>query len=146
MSSAPQTPPASPEANALPEPGEAPLAVALVLATERDAPSARRLAEALLERNLVGCVSWSPVTSLYRWQSSLELGEEVQLLLKTSPRQLPALARALDELHSYETPEWIHWIGSSGGAYGQWLMEGLRSRGADAPAPAGDAGSGGPAG
>jgi len=106
----------------------------LVLTTEASAELARSLAAELLERRLVACVSLVPVQSHYRWQGAITCGEEVQLLLKTSLGLLPALRQALLELHSYNTPEWIHWSASSEGAYGQWLLDCL-SPDAGPPAP-----------
>ena len=54
---------------------------------------------------------------------------------------------ALGQLHSYDTPEWIHWQASSDGPYGRWLLEQLAlSPGGGPPAPAGRPGAGDPAG
>ena len=75
----------------------------LVLTTEADQPRAQALAEALLERRLVACVSLQPLQSLYRWKGELQRDAEVQLLLKTSADQLGRLQEAVMELHSYDT-------------------------------------------
>ncbi|MCP9932586.1 divalent-cation tolerance protein CutA [Cyanobium sp. Candia 9D4] len=129
----------------MPEPAPTPLS--LVLTTEADRERAEALARELLERGLVACASLHPAVSLYRWQGRLERSEEVQLLLKTTPAQLEALRRALGELHSYDTPEWIHWTAASDGSYGRWLLEQLAlSPGGGPPAPAGTPGDGDPAG
>ncbi|PSB37254.1 divalent-cation tolerance protein CutA [Aphanothece minutissima] len=128
-------------------PGPAPTPLSLVLTTEADRERAEALARELLERGLVACASLHPVVSLYHWQGRLERSEEVQLLLKTTPSQLEALRRALGELHSYDTPEWIHWAAASDGPYGRWLLEQLAlSPGGGPPAPAGRPGDGDPAG
>ena len=42
----------------------------LALTTEANAERAQQLAEALLERHLVACVSIHPVQSFYRWAVS----------------------------------------------------------------------------
>jgi periplasmic divalent cation tolerance protein len=99
------------------------LLLSLVLTTEASLERAEALALALLERRLVACVSLFTVRSHYRWQGRLERSEEVQLLLKTSPELLEALHRSVLELHSYSTPEWIHWPASSAGAYAAWCGE-----------------------
>jgi len=129
----------------MPDPDPIPLR--LVLTTEADRERAEALALALLERGLVACASLHPVVSLYRWQGRLERAEEVQLLLKTTPDQLEGLRRTLGELHSYDTPEWIHWRASSEGPYGRWLLEQMViSPGGGPPAPAGRPGGADPAG
>ena len=48
----------------------------LALTTEANAERAQQLAEALLERHLVACVSIHPVQSFYRWEGSLQASHE----------------------------------------------------------------------
>ena len=95
--------------------------VVLVLTTEADLERAEALAQRLLEQGLVACVSLYPVTSCYRWQGRLERSPEVQLLIKSDPSRLEQLRRTVHELHSYATPEWIHWPATAGEAYGAWV-------------------------
>jgi periplasmic divalent cation tolerance protein len=105
--------------------GEGERTLALVLTTEASRERAEALALTLLQQRLVACVSLLPVQSHYRWQGGLERAEEVQLLLKTSPELLNDLRAALATLHSYQTPEWIHWQATTAGAYGAWCEEQL---------------------
>ena len=117
----------------------------VVLTTEADQARAQALAEALLERRLVACVSLQPLLSLYRWKGELQRDAEVQLLLKTSADQLGRLREAVMELHSYDTPEWLTWPVEASGAYGAWALAHLSSDGLR-PAPAGTPGDEPPAG
>lgn len=111
------------------------LPLELVLTTEADLGRAERLALTLLERRLVACVSLLPVRSTYRWEGRVEQAEEVQLLLKTSPDRLGELHRAVRALHSYTTPEWIHWRASAGGGYASWCAAELAAPGGTPPSP-----------
>jgi periplasmic divalent cation tolerance protein len=92
----------------------------LVLTTEATLQLAEQLAHALLERELVACVSFLPIVSLYRWEGQRMRSEEVQLLLKTQPACLKTLHATILSLHSYETPEWITIRGHTCGDYGLW--------------------------
>jgi periplasmic divalent cation tolerance protein len=98
----------------------------LVLTSEASQERAEALAHQLLERRLVACATLLPGRSLYRWHGRIEHEAEVLLLLKTEKARLAALQTALLELHSYETPEWMHWSAASGGGYALWLAEQLR--------------------
>lgn len=121
----------------LPESAGLPAArLLLALTTEATPALAEALAEALLERRLAACVALQPLRSLYRWQGELERGEEVQLLIKSHPSRLAELAAAVHQLHSYTTPEWIHWQADCSSSYGSWLAAscGLSPGGA-APVP-----------
>ena len=95
----------------------------LVLTTEADQERAAALARVLLERRLAACVALRPVLSLYHWDGQLERSAEVQLLIKTLAHHLGALEAAVRELHSYSTPEWIHWPARCSADYGAWLLE-----------------------
>ena len=105
----------------------------LALTTEANAERAQQLAEALLERHLVACVSIHPVQSFYRWEGSLQASHEVQLLMKTSAQHVDALRLAVSELHSYDTPEWLCWPVTTSPAYAAWAIAELSS---DASPPA----------
>ena len=105
----------------------------LALTTEANAERAQQLAEALLERRLVACVSMHAVQSHYRWEGALQCSDETQLLMKTSAQHLEALRSAVSELHSYDTPEWLSWPVTSSPAYGAWALAELSS---DASPPA----------
>lgn len=102
-------------------------AVVLALTTEADEGKAEALARALLDRRLVACVSLRPVRSLYRWQGQVEEGLEVELLLKTTPERVAALEAAVQELHSYDTPEWLCWPADASGPYAAWAWEATSS-------------------
>lgn len=95
--------------------------VLVALTTEADQQRAEALAQQLLDRALVACVSLQPVTSLYHWQGKVERSQEVQLLCKTSAAALPALEAAVRELHSYDTPEWLVWPATAAADYAAWL-------------------------
>ena len=101
----------------------------VALTTEGDQARAEALAEALLERRLVACVSLQPQRSIYRWNGRFERDSEVQLLLKTSSCCLDALREAVMELHSYQTPEWLIWAVDAAPAYGQWALAEISSGG-----------------
>jgi periplasmic divalent cation tolerance protein len=89
---------------------------------------ADRLAAALVERRLAGCVQIvGPVLSIYRWQGAVERAEEWLCLIKFAADQYPAVEDAVRKLHSYECPEIIATpivAGSEG--YLAWLGEQTR--------------------
>ena len=105
----------------------------LALTTEASPECAQHLADALLERRLVACVSIHPVQSFYRWEGGLQQSHEVQLLMKTSTQHLEALRSVVSELHSYDIPEWLSWPVTASPAYGAWALAELSS---DASPPA----------
>lgn len=96
----------------------------VVFITAPNKEEASRLAEALVEKRLAGCVQILPgVESVYRWQGQIERAEEVLLIAKTLSGKFDELRREVTALHSYETPEIVALpIVSGSGPYLDWLM------------------------
>ena len=131
----------------LPESTAQPASLLLALTTEATPALAEALAEALLARRLAACVALQPITSHYHWQGSQQRGAEVQLLIKSHPTCRVELEAAVHRLHSYSTPEWIHWQAQCSPAYASWLAASCGvSPGDAAPARADRTGGAAPAG
>ncbi|MFT4112979.1 divalent-cation tolerance protein CutA [Silvibacterium sp.] len=95
----------------------------IVLSTASSAEEATRIANHLVEHRLAACVNLVPgLTSIYRWQGTVEAASEVLLLIKTAESRLADLEAALHTLHSYEVPEFVV-LGIEGGSatYLDWL-------------------------
>ncbi len=85
---------------------------------------AEAIATALVEAKLAACVSFTPMTSIYRWQGAIQLDTEWQLIIKTNLNVFPALCQKIQELHSYEVPEIIALPITAGlPAYLKWIGE-----------------------
>lgn len=100
--------------------------VVLVTAGSRD--EGEKIAHALVEERMAACVNViGGVRSIYRWQGEIESEEEVLLLIKTASAKIDALRRRMQELHSYETPEFLVLsVEQSSDAYLAWLYSSVR--------------------
>jgi periplasmic divalent cation tolerance protein len=100
----------------------------LVLVTCASAAEAKRIACAVVEARLAGCVNILPgaITSFYRWEGKVESAREHLLLIKTSRKRLAKLQAAIEQLHSYDVPEFIALpIAAGSRAYLAWLDDSL---------------------
>ena len=100
----------------------------LALTTTASREEAERIAHALVEERLAACVNIaSGVRSIYRWQGAVETADEVLLLIKTTVQHIDKLRMRLDELHSYELPEFLV-LEIAGGSqeYLDWVSASLR--------------------
>jgi periplasmic divalent cation tolerance protein len=78
----------------------------LVFCTVPDDPTAERLARGLVDARLAACVNViRGVKSFYRWQGSIEVDDELQLVIKTRPGRFAELARWIKANHPYDVPE-----------------------------------------
>jgi periplasmic divalent cation tolerance protein len=98
--------------------------VVMVLTTLGIGTDAGSIARTLVEERLAACVNvLPPMTSCYRWKGAIEEDREQQLVMKTTPDRVDALARRLRELHPYELPEFIVLDATASEAYGVWVGE-----------------------
>jgi periplasmic divalent cation tolerance protein len=95
----------------------------IVLTTTDTQELAARIANELVERRHAACVNIiHGLTSVYRWHGAVETASEILLLIKTSVEQLPALEAAIQELHTYDVPEFLVLDVEAGSrSYLEWL-------------------------
>lgn len=66
---------------------------------------AEQAGRSIVERQLAACVNILPgMISYYRWQGSIERGEEVVMIIKTRAALAEAVRAAVKEMHAYTTP------------------------------------------
>jgi len=99
----------------------------IVMTTVVSSEEGTRLGQTLVEERLAACATLlPPVHSIYRWQGKIESSAETLLLLKTTNHQLPGLEARLQELHSYQTPEFLVLAIEAGShTYLTWLSDNL---------------------
>jgi periplasmic divalent cation tolerance protein len=95
----------------------------IMLTTTGSAEEARRIAQALVERQLAACVNIVPqIESVYRWQGKVENATEWLLLIKTRAHAFARVCNAIKELHSYELPECVMLeVGDGSHEYLDWI-------------------------
>jgi periplasmic divalent cation tolerance protein len=100
----------------------------IVVTTAGSEEEARKIAHALVDRQLAACVNIVPqIESVYRWQGKVESAREWLLLIKTSAEKFSAVRDALCELHSYDLPECIAIAIEDGSPdYLQWIADSVR--------------------
>ena len=82
--------------------------VVVVLITFPDDGDVASFAENLVDERLAVCVTVSPaVESVYRWNGIVERARERRIMVKTTHARVPSLRRRVQELHPYETPEFL---------------------------------------
>ena len=95
----------------------------VILTTCPDIAVAHHIAEGLLEQKLVACVNLIPqMVSLYRWEGNVQQDQEVQLIIKTTERNIAAIESYLTSTHPYDVPEFVVLdIDNGSQAYLKWL-------------------------
>ncbi len=79
--------------------------IVFVYTTYPSTVEAERAGRTLVERELAACVNILPgMISHYRWQGSVERGEEAVMIIKTRASLAERVGAAVKEMHSYATP------------------------------------------
>jgi periplasmic divalent cation tolerance protein len=97
----------------------------IVLTTAGSRDEAGKIASELVQRNHAACVNVvGPMTSTYRWQGKVERVEEFLLVIKTTAGAVERVRAAIEELHSYELPEFLV-LPIEGGSerYLEWIAQ-----------------------
>ena len=95
----------------------------VVLTTVPDLECAEAIARVLVEERLAACVNiGGAMTSIYRWNGSIESATEHQLVIKTARERVASVHDRVVALHPYERPEFLV-LDVSGGdaAYLAWI-------------------------
>lgn len=82
--------------------------VAVIYSTIGDIKDARRIAQTLVEEQLVACVNIIPnIESIYRWKGKIENDEECIFIAKTVDKNVKKTIARIKSLHPYELPDII---------------------------------------
>lgn len=97
----------------------------VVFITASNEDEAVKIARALVESRLAGCVNIvKGLRSIYTWRGKMEDEQEVLMIAKTQRNLFDSLSKKVKELHSYTVPEVIAVTISEGSAdYLKWLNE-----------------------
>ena len=80
----------------------------VILVTAGSSEEAGKIADRLLAGRKAACVNIVPgVSSVFRWQDSIESSEESLLVVKTRLSLLDDVVALIKQVHSYDVPEII---------------------------------------
>lgn len=102
----------------------------VVLCTVPSADVGDAIARSLVEAQLAACVNRiGPIRSTYRWDGSVHVDEEHQLVIKTTVEALDRVRAHVLAAHPYEVPELVALEGHVLHApYGRWLNDAVPAR------------------
>ena len=93
----------------------------LIITTEVDKKNASKLANLLLRKKLIPCVTFKNVESHFWWDGDINKSKEVQLIIKCKEENVNKVCNKISEWHSYEVPEIIYFCVSVNKNYYHWL-------------------------
>ncbi len=79
----------------------------VVFVTAENKEQAQKIADAVLNKKLAGCINTLEVTSQYWWENKLQKHPETMLIIKTVKDKFTELMKVIKENHAYSVPEII---------------------------------------
>jgi periplasmic divalent cation tolerance protein len=105
--------------------------VVVGMMTTPDRATAESIVNSLVGESLIACGNISAaVTSVYRWQGSIERADEQLVIMKTTEALAARVVARVRELHPYDVPEVLFLPVTTGyDAYVNWVRESVVSTG-----------------
>jgi len=76
-----------------------------IYVTASDTAEAEKIGRAMVEARLAACANvLGETTAIYWWEGAVESGREAALILKSRQDLVPAITRAINDIHSYDCP------------------------------------------
>ena len=72
--------------------------------TCKDEIETKNISKILLENNLVACINYYPVKSMYNWKNKIVNDNEIWLKIKTTLKNKDKIIDIIKKNHSYELP------------------------------------------
>lgn len=80
------------------------MAIILVYVTHSNLNDAKKIVAKLIEKKLIACANFFPITSSYFWNNKVNNSKEVVSLLKTKKENWLKVKKEIKKLHKYDTP------------------------------------------
>ena len=93
----------------------------VVITNEVDKNNASKLADLLLSKKLIPCVTFKNIESHFWWEGYINQSKEVQLMIKCKEENVHEVCNKISEWHSYEVPEIIYFRASVNKNYHRWV-------------------------
>lgn len=102
----------------------------MVVSTYPDREAAARAARDAIGAGLAACANMADISSVYRWNGSIQEETECLALFKTTAGACEALKSRIAATHPYDVPEIAELAaGRVNAPYMEWLAESTRARG-----------------
>jgi len=83
--------------------------------------NAEKVAEHLVEKNLIACANIFQISSIYRWKGKIERQKEFALIGKTLKKNVGKIEKEIKILHSYEVPAITSFVVKVNKDFGEWI-------------------------
>ena len=99
--------------------------VLLLITTEKNKKTAKKIAKLLLKKKLAACVTLKDIYSIYKWEGKIEEVHEVEITIKSKPELKNSLILFLNKISSYDVSQIIYKKFNSEKKYINWVYKSI---------------------
>lgn len=95
----------------------------IIYITYPNLKEAKKVAGELLKKRLIACVNYFPIESAYWWNGKITNSKEIVSIVKTKKENWTKVKKAVEVIHSYETPCIMKIETESNKSYADWIKK-----------------------
>jgi len=95
----------------------------IIYVTHKNLSAAKKIATHLLEKRLIACVNYFPITSSYWWNGKIEQTKEIVSLIKTRSENRKKVESEIKKIHPYKTPCIMKIDVEANSDYEEWIRK-----------------------
>ena len=101
----------------------------VIISTYPNKKSVTNIANYLVKNEIIACVNYSKISSIYSWDGKIENTSEFLAIFKTIPKNKKLLKQKINETHPYDVPEIMEIdITSINKSYLNWLVNSTKTK------------------
>lgn len=99
------------------------MSFAIVYITHPTEAEAQRISQHLLEKRLIACANYFPITSAFWWQAAIQNEQEWVSIVKTTLEKYESVKKEVEKIHPYDIPCILKIQVEANNAYEQWIQD-----------------------
>ena len=94
----------------------------LIYITCKDEKEARKISLHLLEKKLIACANFLPISSMYYWEGKIEDSKEFLIIAKSEESKFDQISKEVKSIHSYDIPCIVKIPSKANEEYEHWAL------------------------
>ena len=99
--------------------------ILVMVATEPEIDNAQKVATLILEKKLAACISLKEISSTYFWEGKIVRSSEIEIVIKSIPKNQSSLIEILKKELTNDLPEIIFKYYDSESEYFSWVSSSI---------------------
>jgi len=95
--------------------------ILIIITTEKNIENAEKISKLLIEKKVAACISLKKIISNYLWEGEIQFTNEIEITIKSTPKNRELIINILKTELSYDLPQIIFKEYNSELDYFNWI-------------------------